>query len=517
MRLAMSALLKRIGPGWLFALFFLPLSGLASQSGYLKLNEVLESVNQYYPQIKIARLEISKAHGAHLSALGKFDPSLAAQGQSQPLGGYINNYGDTQLNIPTLYNGVKLFAGYRNGQGDWPIYYQNYLTNSGGEYRAGLSFPLLRDRLIDRERTNLLSTAEAVRMRLNEAEAVKIKIYQEAIRAYWQWVEAGLQLKTFKHLLKLAKTRQDAIERQARLGDLPQLAVAENLQQIRQRQQLLNQGMMMFEQAGVSLSLYYRDKQGKPRLTAESRLPPDLQTVSRPFKQNQQYLQNHPAILRLHHYSRMVKLKRDLARNELLPYLDANAYTFKQNGTGGYPLLIPQAAMIGLTFKFPLLQREAKGKLVSAQSELHQVQTERRFLYEQLKNEFANLLIGISRIGQQISLLKQEYQLALQVEKGETKKFFEGDSTLFLVNQREQLTTQVKLNQLNAQIQFEELKDIARYFITTDLGKRPAKTKVCGLPRMTCSGKACLNPCRSHCGGNRATPMVSSSFLGPRR
>lgn len=138
---------------------------IASEPHKLTLDMVLRKVTLYYPKIKIARLEITKAQGAHLSALGKFDPSLDAKTRSQPAGGYINNYGDTQLTVPTFYNGVKLFAGYRNGNGNWPIYYQNYLTNSGGEYRAGLSLPLLQDRLIDKERTNLLTTAESIEMK----------------------------------------------------------------------------------------------------------------------------------------------------------------------------------------------------------------------------------------------------------------------------------------------------------------------------------------------------------------
>lgn len=455
-------------------LFLLLLSAdsAAMQKNHLLLDEVLQSVSRYYPQIRIARLEVTKAQGAHVSAQGKFDPSLDASTRSQPAGGYINNYGDTQFNVPTLYNGIKLFAGYRNGQGNWPVYYQNYLTNSGGEYRAGLSLPLLRDRLIDKERTNLLTTAESVRMKHHEAEAIKIKIYQETIKAYWQWVEAGLQLKTFRQLLKLAKTRQQAIRQQANQGDLPKLAITENLQQIVQREQLLNQGQMIFEQAAINLSLYYRDKKGRPKIPLERDLPFYVLNQSRNLTHRVPELRQHPALKKLQNYSSIIKMKRDLAKNQLLPDLDATAYTFKQNGTGGYPLLIPEAAMIGVSFKFPLFQREAKGKLISAQSELYQIRAEQKFLYEQLNNELSNLFIGIKRVSQQVALLKRELALAIKMQQGETKKFNEGDSTLFLVNQREQTATQVRLNWINAQVQFQELNDLVRFFSSTKLAAR---------------------------------------------
>lgn len=200
----------------------------------LSLMQVLQSIDTHYPQVKIARLEIIKASGAFVNANGKFDPTLEASTRSQPAGGYINNYGDTQLTIPTLYNGLKLFAGYRNGQGDWPIYYQNFLTNSGGEYRAGLSLPLLRDRLIDKERTGLLSSAQLMLMKAQDAEAIKIKIYQDGIKAYWQWVEAGLQIKTFKQLLLLAKNDKTPLKN--RLA----LAICQNLPSVKIYSKLFN-------------------------------------------------------------------------------------------------------------------------------------------------------------------------------------------------------------------------------------------------------------------------------------
>lgn len=163
----------------------------------------------------------------------------------------------------------------------------------------------------------------------------------------------------------------------------------------------------------------------------------------------------------------MMKLKRNQARNELLPQLDGTAYTFKQNGTGGYALLIPQAAMVGVSFKFPLLQRQAKGNLISAEQALRQTRIEKKFLYEQLNNDYSNLLIGINRYMRQVSLLQTELQLAQIIQTGETKKFYQGDSTLFLVNQREQTTTQVQLNRLHAQVELEELKARARFFTST--------------------------------------------------
>jgi outer membrane protein TolC len=277
-----------------------------------------------------------------------------------------------------------------------------------------------------------------------------------------------LQVETFRQLQILAEKRQEAIIKQANQGDLPKLAIAENLQQIVQREQLLNQGQMIFEQARINLSLYYRDKNGKPELPLKNELPADVFEQSAHPAAGLLQLKQHPALKKLQNYSNIIKLKQHLARNELLPNLDATASTFKQNGTGGYPLLVPQAAMVGISFKFPLFQREAKGKLVSARNELQQITTEKKFVFEQLKNQLVNLYIGIKMYHHQVELLNKELHLANKVEDGETKKFYEGDSTLFLVNQREQTTAQVRLNSINAKVKLAEMIDITRFFSSTD-------------------------------------------------
>ncbi|WP_419421535.1 TolC family protein (plasmid) [Legionella sp. D16C41] len=441
----------------------------------LDINTVLTSVNRFYPQITIARLEVAKAQGNFVTALGEFDPALKIYSRSQPFGGYVNGYVDNELVVPTLVNGIKLFSGYRLGRGDWPIYYQNYLTNSGGEYRVGFSLPLLKGHQIDKERTTLLTQAESIAMTTQEVAVKKIEIYREAVQAYWQWVEAGLQLKALNNLLLLAKERQKAVVKQAYQGDLPRLSIAENKQLIFQREQLANQSQMLFKQAAINLSMYYRDKHGQPKIPHENQLTKTLLSPLRKvIKSNvsiKAQLRCHPTLHKLRSYYHIVKLKQALAKNDLLPELNATFYTSKQYGSGGYSKLIPQAGYVGLQFWFPLYQREAKGRLISTTSELKQIATEKKFIYEQLNNQLQNFYIAMKIYKQQVRLLYKELQLAKQVQSGEVKKFYAGDSTLFLINQREQVTAQIELNLIAAQVNLQKTKDFIRFFASTKYKK----------------------------------------------
>lgn len=439
----------------------------------LTLASVLKSVDRCFPQIIIARNQITQAKGQLIATYGKFDPQLNTTTRALPFGGYVSNYVDTEVLIPTYVNGLKVFGGYRNGIGDWPIYYQNYLTNTGGEYRAGFSLPIMRNRKLDNERLDILAQRENLKISADELQATRIKVYQEAIIVYWNWVQMGHQLAIFKNLLHLAEIRQAAIAKQAHQGDLPLIAITENQQLIVQREQMVQQGELMFLQASNDLALYYRDLKGQPKKPLINVLP---SLVSSPVKIDRQFIakiqaqmNQHPELRKLDKLYKITHLKKDLAKNDMLPFLDLTAYTAKQYGGNGYPGLIPQAGFIGFSFKFPTYQREAKGRYISASSELRQIKNETQFRFETLTLRLQNLVIGFNISKKQIKLFMKEYDLAKKVEDGERKRFFNGDSSLFLVNQRETITTQAKINLLNSKIFYNRIKNQIKYYLAKPL------------------------------------------------
>ena len=58
-----------------------------------------------------------------------------------------------------LYGGGTAFAGYRNGRGFLSaVVSRNGKTNDGGEFKAGVSVPLLQNRLVDPRRAALWRT-----------------------------------------------------------------------------------------------------------------------------------------------------------------------------------------------------------------------------------------------------------------------------------------------------------------------------------------------------------------------
>ena len=146
---------------FLFCLFITPIAN-ATGSSFLTLESVLSSVDRCFPEVLAARYELGQAQGELITAQGKFDPSLKTKTSTAPIGGYVTNYVNSEINVPTLKNGIRMFGGYRIGRGNFPVYYQNYWTNSSGEYRLGMALPLLQGKSIDKARAALFNQREAV-------------------------------------------------------------------------------------------------------------------------------------------------------------------------------------------------------------------------------------------------------------------------------------------------------------------------------------------------------------------
>lgn len=417
----------------------------------LSLKEVLNATDCFFPQIMMAQEAVEKSRGAYLSSKGQFDPSLNGYERSTPSGGYQNNYIDGRVDLPTLYHGLKLFTGYRIGRGDFEIWDQYYLTNADGEYRAGLDLPLFRNNAIDPQRARLFSEKERVHVAEMQKQNIRLQSYQKAIILYWAWVDAGLKVRVYRSLLDLAKERQQAVEKRVREGDEAAITITENRQFIVQRQRMLNQAELNFRQAAINLSLFYRTREGRPRIAGMNQLP-SLDYLNQQVYKNKSsrtkrdQIGLHPSLMALDSIQKINHLYLKLAENELQPLLNLRAYASKDNGWGN-PRKNPTAARISLNFKVPVYQREAKGKIVQAEADIRRLEVEKQWMFEQLIQGFDRLNLSRQYVRRQFQLSKEQTALALKIQQAEQKRFKAGGSSLFLVNQWEQnaLQAQVKL------------------------------------------------------------------------
>ena len=408
------------------------------------LDDVITSVYASYPALDAASRERQIAAGKQLAAMGSFDSNLVGEAISEPMG-YYKNYrydlGVKQYN----WGGSQTYAGYRLGRGFFEPWYLERDTNQGGEFKAGISLPFLRDRDIDKRRAAVFKaqidqeSAEPI-VQLEVVDAVR-----SASMSYWDWVAAGQRATIARELLQLAVDRQQGLEKRVEQGDIAGIALVDNKRLIVSRQAKLIEAERKLQQSAIKLSLFLRNSMGMPLIVTPEQLPAEFPEATAPDASSEssettRALTQRPELWLLRLEAERAEVEIRQASNLLLPSL--NGVLVGSQDVGAPTKQIRDKSQFemeaGAVFEVPLQRSQARGKLEAAQGKLAQISAKRRLTEQKIVAEVQGARTALAAEFAALQQARQSYELALQMEEAEWKKFAQGDSDLLVVNLREQ-------------------------------------------------------------------------------
>jgi len=417
----------------------------------LTVEALLANSARQSPQILEALAKRRMADAKRLTAEGAFDTVFSAEGGSRLLGYYGGTYTDAKVARPIEDWGGQLYGGYRVSSGRFPIYEDKNYTNELGEIRAGAVFSLLRDRMIDERRFGRVSAEADQAIADAERQMVAIGVQRKALDAYLAWIGAGQRLAMQRQLLALAHERQRGLKRMFEAGLRPRIILTENEQVLLRRQAMVVQSEQALASAANTLSLYWRDGDGRPTVPHARQLPAKLPA---PLLAQRPDTVQRPDLMVAQLRQRLVRDRLALDRNALLPRLDLQMEVARDIGNVG-PGGVSRSGndvRVGFKFSLPLQQRTAQGKLMQTQAELDGNSTRAQWLDEQIRAEVEGISIALDATGRLIALSQQERQRAEEMAAAERRRFEMGASDLFLLNTREENAANVALSLLDLQL-----------------------------------------------------------------
>ena len=461
-----------------------------SSESSLRLAEVVASVERHYPLIEAAQQDQQAAQAELLSARGGFDPSLVARAEGSPLGYYQNGRFDLRFEQPTPLWGTNFFAGYRASVGKFADYDGKLETNQYGELRAGMSLPLWRNGSIDRRRAAIKRAELGVSVSQTGVVAQRIDAIRLASLRYFEWVATGQRLALAKQLLELAQGRDQALAIRVERGDLPQIDRVDNQRALLQRQGLLVSAQRSLQQATIELSIYLRDAQGEPLLCDTSRLPARLPAPSGPSlsatgamavevagsydlqalrRDVELALRARPELQRLQLQRQQLQVERDLAKNQMAPAIDVQAAVSQDFGPGS-ETREKTTVDAGVVIDIPLRNRVNRGRVSVAESGMQRISAQQRLQRDRIFAELADVRSALLAASARAQLAESEVQVARDVEAAEKTRYELGDSTLLLVNLREQATAEAALRQIDALLDYHRATATYRAVLAQDSG-----------------------------------------------
>jgi outer membrane protein TolC len=421
----------------------------------LQLGEVLESVRHQYPPQLAIMIEQDIANGRVRQAQGAFDLNLNAGGASNLAGYYDGRSGYAMLDKPLPFWGGNVYGGYRLSSGYLPNYNKER-TSIDGEAVLGFRVPLLRDGTIDRRRASLWQA----QIDRELADPLILRQYLDFVRAaslsYYGWVAAGQRVLFAEQLMRLAKDRDAAISEQVRNGASAPIVQVDNQRLVVSREIAVVQAVRRLEAAAIELSLFLRKKDnGEPILLKRDRVPRAFPSFSKPDLGHlpgdiEKALAARPEMRRIELTMRKTDLDRRLAKNNLMPALEAGIQARKALGGKLAKETEETEVEAKVEFKLPIERREAKGRLETAEAQLRRLDLEKKFASDRIAADVRDSYSALTASFDVLKHTSRNVDLAVQLEAAESEKVKQGAADLLALQIREQATFDARVLEVEA-------------------------------------------------------------------
>lgn len=435
---------------YLILISFLFISKSFSQDSLFQEKDLVKYLFDFHPELQQYKLMLEQAESNILKNRGNFDPTLYSNFNNKTFNEKeyysILNGG---VNVPVYY-GFDINANFDLNNGDF-LNPQNSLPNNG-MYAVGINIPILQGLFYDTRRANL-NLAQNYSTILEAQQVINMNdLFFNALNSYWNWVEAYNILLIKQFGLELTRERFDNIKDAYFLGDIPAVDTLESYIQLNDRIMQFQQAKIDEFSARLQLNNFIWNSQNSPiSLTGISAVDYTREELN--FRNiidttNIQY-SNIPEIQILNSTQNENEIQRRLKIEKLKPKLDLK-YNFISENIGQETLnnFNTDNYTWGLKFEIPVLLREARGDLQLTDIKIEQTNLKLSQKLFELENKLKSNFIEFSLMSEQVDVINRiaiDYELLLEAER---TKFFNGESSIFLINSRELKLIEYKIKQI---------------------------------------------------------------------
>ncbi len=417
----------------------------------LTLEEVLQSAREHHPSIAAALANEEGAAAGLLAARGGFDPTLDVRIKART-GYYELLRASATLRQPTPFLGAEIFAGYRYGRGRderFPSYYSDQ-TGSGGELRAGVRVPLLRDRAMDSRRASRARAEAGVEGASASRFSTELDIQRDATSAYFGWIAAVSADRLTRELRRLAAERLSFVTARVEAGAAPAIDRLEAERAVLSRDASLVSVNRAVERASLKLALFHRDENGRPILADPRTAPAQMPRPPALEEDDLRALATcHPRARAAEMRARAALIDEELAAAQNAPRLDVTAAV--SGDLGDQPDSLQGLVIEGqVVLQVPLLMRRGRGGEARARERRRAAQAAQELVTDRLIVAVQDARSAYEAAEGALAIAEAQVTNARALAVAERERFEAGATTLFFVNQRETALLQSSINLVSA-------------------------------------------------------------------
>lgn len=445
----------------LLQLFFVLLTAAQDTVRVLKEEDFLTIVRTNHPVAKQGALLVDLARAELKSIRGNFDPVLYYNTDQKTFDGknYFN-YSNGELVVPTWF-GIEAYAGIENNFGD---FLNSESTQNRSSY-AGVSIPLLKDLIFDQRRASLQQGKLFTQQSEWERRNVINDLLLDAFFAYWNWAKDYQVFLVLENTILINEFRFELVKISFQQGDRAAVDTSEALAQLQNFQQLREAAWLQYRKSSLELSTFLWLPNNQPAYISERVIPDTVWAAQNFTKYNvndlSQWLAettgNHPKLQMIDFKLQALEVERRLKFQNLLPKADFK-YNFLQRGynvlSGVNSIFFENNYRFGMNVAIPIPNRSGIGQYRAARIKIKSVDLDRSFTQLNLENKVRYHYNEVLNLQKQIRIYEDAYRNYVKVFDAEQLKFSLGETTLFLLNTRENKVLEVLQKLLELKTKF---------------------------------------------------------------
>lgn len=419
------------------------------QPGPLSFDEYLGYVKRYHPVVRQANLEVTAAQAGLMAARGAFDPKFEVDFDKKEFKGteYYSLL-NSSFKIPTWY-GIEIKAGFDNSEGMY-VNPQNTTPNSGLT-SLGVTIPLAQGLWIDRRMADLRAARVQLQLSDSQRRLRATSVLSDACIAYFNWKQAHEEVSLYSTYLNVALSRYAGIKQLIEAGDKPAVDSIEASITVKNRKLGMSEAQLKLAKARMELSNYiWIDNIPvelavgiAPEEDIEETVPERLGII---VQDTAIIIENHPKIVALKGKIDILEVERSYKANLLLPRLDVSYnYLSEPSYFDNYRF---EDYKIGLNFSLPLFLRKERGALQLAKLKIQDSRLDLDLERVALKNKIAAQRAEIQSVLEQKKIIEDLVADNNAMLEAEERLFSFGESSLFLINTRENSVVSATLSEI---------------------------------------------------------------------
>ena len=421
-----------------------------------------------HPALRVADLSVEKGQQELTKAKGAFDPKISATHQNKFFKS-TEYYNQTYIGVDIpLRAPIILKSSFENANGSYVS--PEETTPNGGLLNAGIAVPLGQGLITDKSRTEIRQAEAYQRYSVIEQSRLIQDLRYDAYKQYWEWWMTRKVLDINREWVSIAEQRLTDTKNRFLAGDIASIDTLETAIQVQNRKQKYQSAEAKWAKESLDLTSQLWEEKELNYVPIESikNAVPQKEISFDEALINANVLTDRtntvsstsPHLLKYAPMLEQLRAEERWKKELMKPVVNLQYNALNEATAPADNMLTMNNYKWGAQISWPILMRKAKGDLGITRVKIEELELEAVQKTTVIRNKALASIRQLELLRLQLANVSGNVNNMQRLLDAEREKFNSGESSVFLINTREQQLFDLRIQEaeISTQLKLQEIE-----------------------------------------------------------